>query len=202
MEPFTTLTGIAAPMDEANVDTNQLCPTRFNKRARGAEFARIVFHDRRFNADGSAKPDFVLNRAPYDRARVLVAGRNFGCGSSRETAVWGLLTFGIRAVIAPSFGDIFVANSYKNSLLPIVLPADTTRTLLDHLLAHVGAELTVDLPKQQVRLPDGTSAEFAVHPLIKRRLVGGLDEITLTKQYEPAIAGFEKRYLGEYPWIE
>ena len=121
MQPFTKLTAIAVPLDEPNIDTNQLCPTRFNKVPRGPKYAQVLFHDLRFNADGSEQ-DFILNREPYRSAGIVVADRNFGCGSSRESAVYALYEFGIRCVIAPSFGDIFANNSCKNGLLPVVLP--------------------------------------------------------------------------------
>ena len=119
MEPFRVLEAVAVPIDEVNVDTNQLCPTRFNKVPRGPAYERILFHDRRFNADGNENPDFILNREPYRHARIIVAERNFGCGSSRESAVYALQAFGVRSVIAPSFGDIFASNCLKNGLLPV-----------------------------------------------------------------------------------
>src|SRR3954454_3048989 len=144
MEPFSTVTGIAVPLDENNLDTNQLCPTRFNKVPRGPRFASVLLHDRRFNADGSEKPDYILNREPYRRAVIAVAGRNFGVGSSREPAVFGLATFGIRSVIAPNFGDIFFSNCLKNGLLPVRLPIASVETLIRQLLAQPGAVLTVD----------------------------------------------------------
>ena len=139
MEAFSTLSGIAVPLAEANIDTNQICPTRFNKVPRGPRFAQILLHDRRFNADGSEKPDYILNQEPYRHAVIAVAGRNFGVGSSRETAVFGLITFGIRSVIAPNFGDIFFSNSLKNGLLPVRLPAATVETLMRQLLRSSAA---------------------------------------------------------------
>src|SRR5262249_42297380 len=160
MEPFSTLSGVAVPLDEANLDTNQLCPTRFNKVPKGPRFAQILFHDRRFNADGSEKPDYILNQEPYRNAVIAVAGRNFGVGWWRETAVFGLIGFGIRCVIAPNFGDIFFNNSLKNGLLPVRLPATTVDTLMRQLLDQRGAWLTVDLPNQTVTGPDGTVHRF------------------------------------------
>src|SRR5689334_12789541 len=144
MTPFTTLTAIAAPIDEPNVDTNQLCPTRFNKVPRGPEHARILFHDRRFNADGSEK-EHILNVEPFNRAQVIVSDRNWGCGSSRESAVYALYEFGIRCVIAPSFGDIHANNCYKNGLLPVVLPDHECAAMRAHLRDHPGATISVDL---------------------------------------------------------
>jgi 3-isopropylmalate/(R)-2-methylmalate dehydratase small subunit len=201
MEPFSTLTGIALPLDEANIDTNQICPTRFNKVPRGPRFAQILLHDRRFNADGSEKPDYILNQEPYRRAVLAVAGRNFGVGSSRETAVFGLITFGIRSVIAPNFGDIFFNNSLKNGLLPVRLPAATVETLMRQLLARRGAEMSVDLPNQTVTGPDGTHYHFDIEPLSKKRLLRGLDEIAHTQEYDDAIRQFEEGHGKAFPWL-
>jgi len=201
MEPFTTLAGIAAPLDEANLDTNQLCPTRFNKVPRGPRFAQILLHDRRFNADGSEKPDYILNQDPYRGAVIAVAGRNFGVGSSRETAVFGLLGFGIRCVIAPNFGDIFFNNSLKNGLLPVRLPATIVDLLMRQLLDQRGARLTVDLPNQTVTAPDGKIHRFEIEPLSKHRLLRGLDEITHTKEYADAIKRFEDGHAKSFPWL-
>jgi 3-isopropylmalate/(R)-2-methylmalate dehydratase small subunit len=201
MEPFSTLSGIAVPLDEANLDTNQLCPTRFNKVPRGPRFAQILLHDRRFNADGSEKPDYILNQEPYRHAAIAVAGRNFGVGSSRETAVFGLIGFGIRSVIAPNFGDIFFNNSLKNGMLPVRLPAATVDTLMRQLLAQRGAKMTVDLPNQSVTGPDGTRYRFEIEPLSKRRLIRGLDEIAHTQEYGDAIRRFEQSHAQSFPWM-
>lgn len=201
MEPFSILRGIAVPLDEANLDTNQLCPTRFNKVPKGPRFAEILLHDRRFNADGSEKPDYILNQEPYGRAVIAVGGRNFGVGSSRETAVFGLMGFGIRSVIAPNFGDIFFNNSLKNGLLPVRLPAATVDTLMRQLLVQRGAEMTVDLPGQQVNGPDGATYRFDIEPLSKRRLLRGLDEIAHTQEYGAAIRRFEEAQARTVPWL-
>lgn len=201
MEPFSTLTGIAVPLDEANLDTNQLCPTRFNKVPRGPRFAQILLHDRRFNADGSEKPDYILNQGPYRHAVIAVAGRNFGVGSSRETAVFGLIGFGIRSVIAPNFGDIFFNNGLKNGMLPVRLPAMTVETLMRQLLDQRGAQMTVDLPNQAVTGPDGKIYPFAIERLSKHRLVRGLDEIAHTQEYGDAIKRFEQIYAKSFPWL-
>src|SRR5579863_1781330 len=165
MEAFTVWSGIAVPFDETNLDTNQLCPTRFNKVPRGPRFAQILLHDRRFNADGSEKADYILNQEPYRHAVIAVAGRNFGVGSSRETAVFGLIGFGIRSVIAPNFGDIFFNNSLKNGLLPVRLPATSVDALMRQLLDRRGALLTVNLPDQAVTGPDGKIHRFEIEPL-------------------------------------
>ncbi len=201
MEPFSTLTGIAVPLDEANLDTNQLCPTRFNKVPRGPRFAQILLHDRRFNADGTEKPDYILNQEPYRHAVIAVAGRNFGVGSSRETAVFGLIGFGIRSVIAPNFGDIFFNNSLKNGMLPVRLPAATVEALMRQLLAQRGAKMTVDLPNQSVTGPDGTQYRFEIEPLSKLRLIRGLDEIAHTQEYGDAIRRFEQSHAKSFPWL-
>ncbi|HUI14448.1 MAG TPA: 3-isopropylmalate dehydratase small subunit [Xanthobacteraceae bacterium] len=202
MEAFSVLSGIAVPLAEANIDTNQICPTRFNKVPRGPRFAQILLHDRRFNADGSEKPDFILNQEPYRKAVIAVAGRNFGVGSSRETAVFGLITFGIRSVIAPNFGDIFFSNSLKNGLLPVRLPAATVETLTRQLQEQRGAQMTVDLPNQTVTGPDGKAYHFDIEPLSKKRLLRGLDEIAHTQEYADAIGRFEGSHAKTFPWLE
>lgn len=201
MEPFSTLSGIAVPLDEANLDTNQLCPTRFNKVPRGPRFAQILLHDRRFNADGSEKPDYILNQEPYRHAVIAVAGRNFGVGSSRETAVFGLIGFGIRSVIAPNFGDIFFNNSLKNGLLPVRLPAAAVENLMRQLLAQRGAKMSVNLPDQTVTGPDGGINRFEIEPLSKHRLLRGLDEIAHTLEYGETIRRFEQSHRKMFPWL-
>jgi 3-isopropylmalate/(R)-2-methylmalate dehydratase small subunit len=201
MEPFSVLSGIAVPLNEANLDTNQLCPTRFNKVPKGPRFAQILLHDRRFSADGFEKSEYILNQEPYRRAVIAVAGRNFGVGSSRETAVFGLITFGIRCVIAPNFGDIFFNNALKNGLLPVRLPAETVDALMRDLLDQPGAQLTVDLPNETVTGPDGTIHHFEIAPLSKRRLMRGLDEIEHTQEYRAAISRFEEDQKKALPWL-
>ena len=201
MAPFTTLSGIAVPLEEANLDTNQLCPTRFNKVPKGARFAQILLHDRRFNADGSEKPEYILNQEPYRHAVIAVAGRNFGVGSSRETAVFGLIGFGIRCVIAPSFGDILFGNALRNGLLPVRLPGATVAALMRELIAQRGARLGIDLPDQTVTGPDGTVHRFEIAPLSKRRLLRGLDEIAHTGEYAGAIRRFEDDAKKSFPWF-
>ena len=201
MEAFSTLSGIAVPLNEANLDTNQLCPTRFNKVPRGPRFAQILLHDRRFNPDGSEIPNYILNQEPYRRAVIAVAGRNFGVGSSRETAVFGLITFGIRCVIAPNFGDIFFNNSLKNGLLPVRLPGSTVEALTAQLLAQPGAQMSADLPNQCVTGPDGNIHRFEIAPLSKKRLLRGLDEIAHTQEYGDSIKRFEQAQTQVFPWL-
>ena len=201
MEPFSLVSGVAVPFNETNMDTNQLCPTRFNKVPKGSRFAQILLHDRRFNADGSEKPDYILNQEPYRHAVIAVAGRNFGVGSSRETAVFGLIEFGIRSVIAPNFGDIFFSNSLKNGLLPVRLPSASVDTLMRQVLDQRGARLTVDLPKQTVTGPDGATYRFEIEPLSKHRLLRGLDEIEHTQEYSGPIRQFEDQQKKSFPWL-
>ena len=200
MEPFTKLTAIAAPIDEPNVDTNQLCPTRFNKVPRGPRYAQVLFHDRRFNADGSEK-DFILNREPYRKAQIVVADRNWGCGSSRESAVYALYEFGIRCVIASSFGDIHANNCSKNGLLPVVLPDDEVAAIRAQLHSTPGAAISVDLEAQTVVDAEGKTHHFDIHPVRRKCLLEGLDDVARTHQYAERFAMFEDNYRTEFPWL-
>ncbi len=200
MQPFTTITAIAAPIDEANVDTNQLCPTRFNKVPRGPKYAQVLFHDRRFNADGTEK-EFLLNVEPFRSAAIIVADRNWGCGSSRESAVYALYEFGIRCVIAPSFGDIHANNCSKNGLLPVVLPESVCADLRRQLRDSPGARLSVDLQEQTVTDPAGQTHRFEIHPVRKKCLLEGLDDVARTQQYRSRIEAFEAEYRAERPWL-
>jgi 3-isopropylmalate/(R)-2-methylmalate dehydratase small subunit len=214
MDKFTVFKAVAVPLDQANIDTNQLCPTRFNKVEKGPQYARVLFHvekgpqyarvlfhDLRFDADGAEKPDFILNRPPYRSAGILVAERNFGCGSSRESAVYALKTFGIRAIIAPSFGDIFFNNCLKNSVVPVVLDAEACAAIRAQLHAKVGAEMTVDLERQVVTDVAGRAHAFRIHPLRRRCLIEGLDDIALTGELREAMQPFEAAYRREFPWL-
>jgi 3-isopropylmalate/(R)-2-methylmalate dehydratase small subunit len=200
MEPFTTLTAIAAPIDEANVDTNQICPTRFNKVPRGPRYRDILFHDQRFHPDGREK-EHVLNTEPFRRARILVAGPNWGCGSSRESAVYALYEFGIRCVIAPSFADIHASNCAKNGLLTVVLPEEVCSAIRAQLHEQPGATITVDLPRQTVTDPSGAVHRFEIHPVRKKCLLEGLDDIARTREYLEQIEAFESAYRDERPWL-
>lgn len=200
MEPFKTLTAVAAPIDEPNVDTNQICPTRFNKVPRGPAYAKILFHDRRFNLDGTEK-EHLLNVEPYNAAKIIVADRNWGCGSSRESAVYALYEFGIRCIIASSFGDIHANNCSKNGLLPVVLTQDEVVALRRQLHDRPGGTITVDLAEQSVQGPDGSSYRFDIHPVRKKCLLEGLDDIARTEQYEDQLAAFEAAYRAERPWL-
>lgn len=200
MHPFTTITAIAAPIDEPNVDTNQLCPTRFNKVPRGPAYARILFHDRRFNTDGSEK-EHILNAEPFNRAQIIVADRNWGSGSSRESAVYALYEFGIRCVIASSFADIHSNNCYKNGLLPVVLGDAQCEAIRRQLRENPGATISVDLAAQTVIDTQGKTHRFEIHPVRKKCLLEGLDDIARTLQYREAFDAFEARYRDERPWL-
>lgn len=194
MQPFTTLTAIAAPLDLDNVDTDQILPARFLRRPRDERYGTYGFADLRFTADGTKQPDFILNQAPFDTAGALVAGRNFGVGSSREAAVYALLAMGIRCVVAESFGDIFFSNALKNGLLPVRLPAEVCAGLRATLLARPGASVTVDLGAQSLTGPDGTAHAFVIPPFARDCLLRGLDEIGLTLTLAEDIAAFETRH--------
>ncbi|MBL8383211.1 MAG: 3-isopropylmalate dehydratase small subunit [Burkholderiales bacterium] len=201
MQAFTPLDAVAAPLFEPNIDTDKLIPHKFLRKPLAAGYRNFLFHDQRFAEDGSVRPDFVLNRAPFDRARVLVAGRNFGCGSTREGAIYALQDFGIRCVVAPSFGDIFYANCLQNGLLPVVLGEATVAALAAHLEAHPGAHVAVDLAAQTLALPQGGTVRFDIDAVRKEQLLKGLDDIGMTQQHAQAIARFETAYRARHPWL-
>ncbi|GAA4332433.1 3-isopropylmalate dehydratase small subunit [Pigmentiphaga soli] len=202
MQPFTTLTAVAAPLDMANIDTDKIIPARFLRKHRGDPgYADLAFHDIRFDADGAERPEFVLNQAPYRAAQVLVAGANFGCGSSREAAVYVLADRGIRSVIAPSFGDIHYANELQNGMLPVILPEDDCQALRRELHERPGAAVAIDLPAQTVTAPSGRSWRFEIDPAYKERLLKGLDDIGLVMQHIGAIEAFEARRHADMPWL-
>jgi len=201
MEAFTKLTAVAAPLDLANIDTDKIIPGRFLRKLRGPGYDKLAFHDIRFNADGSENPDFVLNQAPYRQAKILVAAANFGCGSSREAAVYVMYDFGIRSVIAPSFGDIHYGNELQNGMLPVVLPDAACATLRAQLHAQPRAQVTVDLATQTVTGPDGKNYSFEIDANSKERLLKGLDDIGLVMQHIAEIEAFEQRHTAEMPWL-
>ena len=202
MQAFTTLKAVAVPFDEANIDTNQLCPTRFNKVAIGDPiYPTILFHDQRFNPDGSEKPDFILNQEPYRHAQIFVADRNWGGGSSRESAVYALMAFGIRAVIASSFGDIHRNNCLKNGVLPVVLDNDLCVDLRRQLHETVGAEIAIDLEAQTVTAPDGTVHRFEIAPVPKRCLLNGLDDVGRTQELQATIDAFRESFKAAVPFL-
>ena len=198
MRPFTSLSAVAAPIELPNIDTDRVIPARFLKKPKGAPgYAGFLFHDIRFNADGSEKADFVLNQAPYRDAQILVAAENFGCGSSREMAVWALEAYGVRAVIAPSLGDIFHQNCFKNGLLPVILAGAVAAGLRRQLHARPGATIAVDLESQTVTGPDSARHRFDIDPFRKELLLTGRDEIELTLERLAAIEAFEARERGQ-----
>ena len=200
MEKFTTLDGIAAPFPMVNVDTDRIIPARFLKTIKKTGLGKNLFNELRYNEDGSEKPDFVLNKPAYREARVLVAGDNFGCGSSREHAPWALVDFGIRCVIAPSFADIFNNNASKNGMLLIALPQETVDKLMEDAEKGGNARLSVDLETQRITRPDGEEIAFDIDPFKKHCLLNGLDDIALTLQKDERIGAFESARKTAQPW--
>ena len=194
MQPFQRLDAVLLPIARANVDTDQITPARYLQKPRSNDFGEFLFRDLRLQKDGTEIPGFVLNEAAYRAAQVVVAQHNFGCGSSREHAVWALCDYGFRAVIAPSFGDIFFSNALKNGLLPIVLPAAVAQGLLDAAHAAPGARVAIDLEAQTVTAPDGTVHHFPIDPRPKHCLLQGIDEIDYTLTQIDLIAAFEQRH--------
>ena len=200
MDKFTTMTGVAAPLNMINVDTDMIIPKNYLKTIKRTGLGTALFAEMRYDESGREKAEFVLNKGPYRNATILVAGTNFGCGSSREHAPWALLDFGIRCVIAPSFADIFFNNTFKNGILPVMLPEARVNELLRFLLELPGAEITVDLPAQTVRGPDGKTDTFEIDPHRKHCLINGLDDIGLTLQKEAAIKAYETKSAVSRPW--
>ena len=194
MTPFRRLDAVALPVAQANLDTDQIIPARYLQKARSDDFGRYLFHSLRYLDDGSEDPRFLLNQPAYRNASVIVGGANFACGSSREHAVWALYDYGIRAVIAPSFGDIFYANALKNGLLPVILPATAVGDALALLLAKPGRSIQVDLEAMTVAMPDGAIHDFAIDPFSRHCLLQGLDELDYTLSQLDRIAEFERRY--------
>jgi 3-isopropylmalate/(R)-2-methylmalate dehydratase small subunit len=201
MEPFFRLETTAIPIGMPNIDTDQIIPARFLWRKRRDGFGHLLFHDLRFNDAGAPKPEFVLNRDAYRDARIVVADRNFGCGSSREHAVWALCDYGIRAVVAPSFGDIFFNNSFQNGLLPVALPAERVAGLRAVLEHSPGSRVAIDLEAQTVTGPDGALDRFDVDPFRKECLLAGTDDISFTLGNRARIVEFEKAYEAKVRWL-
>jgi 3-isopropylmalate/(R)-2-methylmalate dehydratase small subunit len=199
MQPFTTLTGVAAPLKIVNVDTDMIIPKQYLKTIKRTGLGSALFSEQRYRDDGSENPDFVLNKPAYRNAQILVAGANFGCGSSREHAPWALLDFGIRCVIATSFADIFYNNCFKNGILPIKVSPENLEKLFDDAERGANATLTIDLEAQEIRGPDGGVVKFEVDEHRKHCLLNGLDDIGLTMEKAPAIEAYEKK-LAERPW--
>jgi 3-isopropylmalate/(R)-2-methylmalate dehydratase small subunit len=202
MEKFTTITAVAAPLPMINVDTDMIIPKQFLKTIKRSGLGKDLFNEMRFLDDGSENPDFVLNKPAYRNAQILVAGENFGCGSSREHAPWAIQDFGIRCIIAPSFADIFYNNSFKNGILPIVLPAEDVEKLMDDAERGANAIVTIDLENQTITGPDGGEIKFELDPFKKHCLLNGLDEIGLTMEKEHSITDFEAKRRVATPWLE
>jgi 3-isopropylmalate/(R)-2-methylmalate dehydratase small subunit len=201
MEKFTTLTAVAAPMPMPNIDTDKVIPARFLKTIKRSGLGRHLFDPLRFDSDGRERPDFILNQDGYRSAQIIVAHENFGCGSSREHAPWALQDFGIRCIIAPSFGDIFYNNSFKNGLLPIRLPRAVCDALIDDAKLGGNARITIDLARQVVVRPNGEEIPFDVEPFRKHSLLNGLDDIGQTLQHEHKISQHEARHQDQRPWL-
>ena len=200
MDRFDKLTGVAAPLPMINVDTDMIIPKQFLKTITRSGLGKSLFFEMRYADDGSELPAFVLNRREYRQAKILVSGDNFGCGSSREHAPWALLDFGIRCVIAPSFADIFYNNAAKNGILLITLPQSEIDKLLDDASRGANATITVDLPNQEIRGPDGGTIAFDIDPHKKKCLLEGLDDIGLTLNKADRIAAFEQGLQAGRPW--
>ncbi len=201
MDKFTKLTGIAAALPLRNIDTDMIIPKQFLKTIKRTGLGKSLFYEMRFDTDGKENPEFVLNKPAYRQAQILVAGENFGCGSSREHAPWALLDFGIRCVIAPDFADIFYNNCFQNGILPIKLRQSDVDKLLDDASRGSNATLTVDLEAQEIRGPDGGVVKFDIDPFRKHCLLNGLDAVGLTLQKDAAISTFEATAGTSRPWL-
>jgi len=201
MDKFTTLTGVAAPLEMINVDTDMIIPKQFLKTVKRTGLGSGLFAELRYHEDGRENPDFVLNRPAYRVAQILVAGENFGCGSSREHAPWALLDFGIRCVISTSFADIFYNNCFNNGILPIKVSAEDLEKLFDDARRGANATLTVDLESQEIRGPDGGVVHFDIDAARRQKLLQGLDDIGVTMERTDEIAAFEERVGAARPWI-
>jgi len=200
MEKFTTLRGVAAPLPMVNVDTDMIIPKNFLKTIKRTGLKDGLFYEMRWTADGQKK-DFVLDQPAYKDAKIIVAGPNFGCGSSREHAPWALLDFGIRCVISESFADIFYNNCFKNGILPIKMPKEIIDKLMDDASRGSNAVIEIDLEKQEIKGPDGGTVHFEIDPFRKRCLLEGLDDIGLTMEKKSSIDDFEKKQKEAQPWL-
>ena len=201
MDKFTTLEGVAAPLKMINVDTDMIIPKQFLKTIKRTGLGIGLFSEKRYRDDGSENPDFVLNKSAYRKAKILVAGDNFGCGSSREHAPWALADFGIRCVISTSFGDIFYNNSFKNGLLPIRVSPKELEMLFEDAERGANATLSIDLEKQEIRGPDGGVIKFEIDSFRKHCLLNGLDDIGLTMAKQDNIGSYEAKAKTERPWL-
>jgi len=201
MEKFGTLHGVAAPMNMINIDTDKVIPKQFLKTIKRTGLGKHLFNELRYKADGSENPDFVLNKPAYRKASVIVAGDNFGCGSSREHAPWALLDFGIKCVISTSFADIFYNNCFKNGILPIKVTKEQLDELMDDANKGANAVLDIDLENQEIGRPNGDKIPFEIDAFRKHCLLNGLDDIGLTMQKETSIDSFEQKRASEQPWV-
>ncbi len=201
MEKFNTFKGIAAPFNILNVDTDKIIPKQFLTTIKRTGLGKHVFDEMRYKKDGSENPNFVLNQKPYDKSNILIAGDNFGCGSSREHAPWALKDFGIKCIISTSFADIFYNNSFKNGLLPIMVTKDERDALLEDAKDKENPEIEIDLENQEIRRPNGGKIKFKIDPFRKKCLLEGLDDIGLTELHENKIKSFEESRSTKYPWL-
>jgi 3-isopropylmalate/(R)-2-methylmalate dehydratase small subunit len=200
MDKFISLTSVAAPLPMINVDTDMIIPKQFLKTIKRTGLGKSLFHEMRYDEKGKENPDFVLNKPAYRNAKIIVAGENFGCGSSREHAPWALLDFGIRCVISTSFADIFYNNCFKNGILPAIVSPGDLEKLMDDAGRGANATLTIDLENQEIRGPDGGSVRFEIGPFRKKCLIEGLDDIGLTMQKADKIQSFEESATLARPW--
>ena len=201
MEKFNTFKGIAAPFNILNVDTDKIIPKQFLTTIKRTGLGKHVFDEMRYKKDGSENPNFVLNQKPYHKSNILIAGDNFGCGSSREHAPWALKDFGIKCIISTSFADIFYNNSFKNGLLPIMVTKDERDALLEDAKDKENPEIEIDLENQEIRRPNGGKIKFKIDPFRKRCLLEGLDDIGLTELHEKKIKLFEESRSTKHPWL-
>jgi 3-isopropylmalate/(R)-2-methylmalate dehydratase small subunit len=201
MQKFEVLNGVAAPLNIVNIDTDMIIPKQFLKTIKRTGLGKSLFFEMRYTQEGQELPEFVLNKPAYRKSQILVAGDNFGCGSSREHAPWALLDFGIRCVISTSFADIFYNNCFKNGILPIVVTPDQLKMLMDDADRGSNATMTIDLPNQEIRGPDGGTIKFDLDPFRKHCLLNGLDDIGLTLEKSASIDTFEKNYAQSHSWL-
>tara|TARA_B100000963_G_scaffold54380_1_gene42594 strand:- start:36 stop:641 length:606 start_codon:yes stop_codon:yes gene_type:complete len=201
MEKFKTFKGIAAPFNILNVDTDKIIPKQFLTTIKRTGLGKHVFDEMRYQKDGSDNPNFILNKKPYDKSNILIAGDNFGCGSSREHAPWALKDFGIKCIVSTSFADIFYNNSFKNGLLPIMVTKDERDALLEDAKDVENPEIEIDLKNQEIRRPNGAKIKFNIDPFRKKCLLEGLDDIGLTELHENKIKTFEESRSNKHPWL-
>ena len=201
MQKFETLTGVAAPLNIVNIDTDMIIPKQFLKTIKRTGLGKSLFFEMRFTQDGVEVPEFVLNKPAYRKAEILVAGDNFGCGSSREHAPWALLDFGIRCIISEDFADIFYNNCFKNGILPIRMPKEIFAKLMDDASRGSNAIIEIDLEKQEIKGPDGGTVHFEIDPFRKHCLLNGLDDIGLSLEKVTSIDSFEKKQAQSQPWL-